>query len=255
MNISTLSTFPEMFDSVMENSIMKRAQDKGILQFSALNLRDWTHDKHKTTDDDPYGGGSGLVMKCEPIFEAFDDICKKSNSKPYVILLGPTGRQLTDSVVNELTNQDNLLFICGHYEGIDQRVYSLADDVISIGDYVLTSGELASMVVIDAVVRKLPGVLGADNGAIDESFTDSLLEHPQYTRPSEYRAMKVPDVLLSGNHQNVADWKRAMSLLRTKYLRSDIFNSAKLSKKDYNLILEYEEQYKHTIIEDKTGYE
>lgn len=232
MLIETLSTFPHMYDSVMGESMMKRAQEKGILEFRAHDLRDWTHDRHRTTDDDPYGGGAGLVMKCDPIFEAVEAILGKEfveaklasamgesapgglassstmvefggdvgcpdragSAAPQIVFLAPQGRPFDDAYADKLAAADHLLFICGHYEGIDERVYALADHVISLGDYVLTSGELASMVVIDAAVRKLPGVLGAAEGPVDESFTSGLLEYPQYTRPAEFRGMRVPEV-------------------------------------------------------------
>lgn len=226
MIIETLSTFPNMYDSVMGASIMKRAQDKGALEFKSYDLRDWTHDRHRTTDDDPYGGGHGLVMKCEPIFEAYDEISAyHAGLKPTTIFLSPCGRSFDDALASELATKERLLFICGHYEGIDERAYSLADYTISLGDYVLTSGELASMVVIDAVVRKIPGVLGAELGAIDESFTSGLLEYPQYTRPAVYREMAVPDVLLSGDHKAVDRWRLEQSLARTAQLRPDLYEA------------------------------
>ena len=270
MLIETLSTFPHMYDSVMGESMMKRAQEKGILEFRAHDLRHWTHDRHRTTDDDPYGGGAGLVMKCEPIFEAVEEILGPTEAergggtgrsnrassaanetaqwavspsedcpselecpappaagespqrRSKIVFLAPQGRTFDDGYAAELAAEDHLLFICGHYEGIDERVYTLADHVISLGDYVLTSGELASMVVIDAVVRKLPGVLGAQMGPIDESFTSGLLEYPQYTRPANFRGMEVPSVLLSGNHAAVARWRREQSLVRTAESRPDL---------------------------------
>ena len=214
MRIDTLSTFPHMYDSVMGESIMKRAQASGALDFHAHDLRDWTHDRHRTTDDDPYGGGQGLVMKCEPIFEAYDDI-----------------------VATELSEKDRLLFICGHYEGIDERAYTLADKCISLGDYVLTSGELASMVIIDAVVRLIPGVLGDEGSSIDESFYDGLLEYPQYTRPANFRGMEVPSVLLSGDHGKVDAWRRQQSLIRTARLRPDLLESANVSQAERAFLL------------------
>lgn len=252
-----------MYDSVMGASMMQRAQDKGIIEFFAHDLRDWTHDRHRTTDDDPYGGGAGLVMKCEPIFAAVEDIasgsvaaarfggqgdaqplelgnvqslepgnaaCARSASRcevlaPTIVFLAPQGRPFNDAYASELAQRERLLFVCGHYEGIDERVYELADEIISLGDYVLTSGELASMVVIDAVVRKLPGVLGAQLGAVDESFTSGLLEYPQYTRPAVFRGMEVPSVLLSGNHAAVARWRREASLERTARLRPDLLEA------------------------------
>ena len=245
MIIETLSTFPHMYDSVMGESMMKRAQEKGILEFRAHDLRDWTHDRHRTTDDDPYGGGAGLVMKCDPIFEAVEAILGKefveaklaaappqgesqqrSSAAPQIVFLAPQGRPFDDAYADKLAAADHLLFICGHYEGIDERVYALADHVISLGDYVLTSGELASMVVIDAAVRKLPGVLGAAEGPVDESFTSGLLEYPQYTRPADFRGMAVPEVLTSGNHAAIARWRREQSLARTAAARPDLIAAA-----------------------------
>ncbi len=236
MLIETLSTFPEMYESVMGASIMARAQSKGLMEFKAYNLRDWTHDKHCTTDDDPYGGGDGLIMKCEPIFEAYEEICKFNSVKPYTIFLTPAGAPFTDKTATELSHKERLLFICGHYEGIDERVYTLADANISLGDYVLTSGELASMVVIDAAVRKIPGVLGAECGAQTESFADGLLEYPQYTRPATFKDMEVPDVLLSGDHARIAKWRREMSLKRTHDLRPDLLDAADLSPADWDFL-------------------
>ena len=226
MIIETLSTFPDMYTSVMGASIMKRAQEKGALQFKSYDLRDWTHDRHRTTDDDPYGGGHGLVMKCEPIYEAYDEIATyHDGKKPTTIFLTPCGQTFDDALADTLATHERLLFICGHYEGIDERAYQLADYSISLGDYVLTSGELASMVVIDAVVRKLPGVLGAQLGAVEESFTSGLLEYPQYTRPAVFRDMAVPDVLLSGDHKAVDVWRMEQSLSRTKHLRPDLYDA------------------------------
>ena len=225
MIIETLSTFPDMYASVMGSSMMRIAQEKGILEFKAHDLRDWTHDRHRTTDDDPYGGGDGLVMKCEPIFEAYDDIAGVG-PRPTTVFLSPCGDPFTDAVACELSREERLLFVCGHYEGIDERAYALADVVISLGDYVLTSGELASMVVIDAAVRKLPGVLGAADGPVDESFTSGLLEYPQYTRPADFRGMRVPEVLTSGNHAAIARWRREQSLARTAAARPDLIAAA-----------------------------
>ncbi len=251
MIIETLSTFPHMYDSVMGSSMMRIAQEKGVIQFRAYDLRDWTYDRHRSTDDDPYGGGAGLVMKCEPIFEAYEDIsgicvperepaCPKTGPapahrdapRPKVVFLAPQGRRFDDAFATELAAEERLLFICGHYEGIDERAYALADHVISLGDYVLTSGELASMVVIDAVVRKLPGVLGAEEGPVDESFTSGLLEYPQYTRPANFRGSEVPPILLSGNHAAIARWRREQSLERTSRLRPDLLESFDLTAAD-----------------------
>lgn len=241
MRIDTLSTFPDMYTSVMGASMMKRAQEKGLLEFWAHDLRDWTYDKHRTTDDEPYGGGNGLVMKCEPIFEAVADIAKQTSDEepslaPHVVFLAPQGQRFDDALASSLAQKEKLLFVCGHYEGIDERAYTLADEIISLGDYVLTSGELASMVVIDAVVRKLPGVLGADGGADDESFVEGLLEYPQYTRPAVFNGMSVPDVLLSGNHGAVDVWRRQQSITRTARLRPDLLESAHLSDEDLQFL-------------------
>lgn len=225
MRIDTLSTFPDMFSSVMGASMMRRAQEKGLLDFHAYDLRDWTYDRHRTTDDDPYGGGDGLVMKCEPLFEAAEAIAAEGPA-PHTVFMAPQGRPFDDALACELAAEERLLFVCGHYEGIDERAYALADRVISLGDYVLTSGELASMVVIDAVVRKVPGVLGAATGADNESFSDGLLEHPQFTRPPSFRGMDVPAVLLSGDHGAVARWRREQQLERTARLRPDLLRAA-----------------------------
>ena len=253
MIVETLSTFPEMYASVMGSSMMRRAQEKGILDFTAYDLRDWTYDRHRTTDDDPYGGGNGLVMKCEPIFQAVEDIsgitrhyfedepaCPRTGSaprhadgpRPTVVFLAPQGTPFDDVQATRLAQCERLLFVCGHYEGIDERAYQLADEVISLGDYVLTSGELASMVVIDAVVRKIPGVPGAEGGAETESFADGLLEYPQYTRPAVFRDMEVPAPLTSGNHGLVDQWRRQQSLERTARFRPDLLETAPLSDAD-----------------------
>lgn len=238
MRVDAITTFPGMFDSVMGASMMKRAQDKGILEFHAHDLRDWTHDRHRTTDDDPYGGGHGLVMMCEPVFDALESVlgidsgslCGQSahealgSDDALVVMLSPHGRVFDDSCASELATASRLVFVCGHYEGMDERIYTAADEVVSIGDYVLTSGELASMVVIDAVVRKIPGVLGADKGAVEESFADGLLEHPHYTRPASFRGMEVPAVLLSGDHAKVDEWRREQALVRTAECRPDLLD-------------------------------
>ncbi|MCL1796973.1 MAG: tRNA (guanosine(37)-N1)-methyltransferase TrmD [Eggerthellaceae bacterium] len=242
MKIETLSTFPDMLRTVMSVSMMRIAQEKGLLEFIAHDLRDWTHDRHRSTDDDPYGGGQGLVMKCEPIFEAYDVIAAQSESgnksatKPYTVFLSPVGEPFTEETACSLAELDHILFVCGHYEGIDERAYTLADKVISLGDYVLTSGELASLVVIDALVRKIPGVLGDEMSAREESFSDGLLEYPHYTRPASFRGLEVPEVLLSGNHAAINAWRREQSLKRTFQLRPDLLECVPLNKKDCEFI-------------------
>ena len=259
MIIETLSTFPHMYDSVMGSSMMKIAQEKGYLEFCSYDLRDWTHDRHRTTDDDPYGGGAGLVMKCEPVYEAYQAITgidlgyhpeptgneqpltgnapsHVGAPKPKTVFLTPCGRPFDDETASVLSREERLLFICGHYEGMDERVYELADYEISLGDYVLTSGELASMVVIDAVVRKIEGVLGAEGGAEQESFANGLLEHPQYTRPADFMGRSVPEVLMSGNHAAIDRWKREQSLERTARLRPELLEVAQLSESDLKFL-------------------
>lgn len=249
MRIDVLSTFPHMFDSVMGESMMRRAQTFNKLQFNSYDLRDWTHDRHRTTDDYPYGGGCGLVMKCEPIFEALESIAGigpgiPSQTHPAndtaIVFMAPQGRRFDDGCALELSRLNRIIFVCGHYEGIDERAYSIATHTISLGDYVLTSGELASMVVIDAVVRKIPGVLGAEEGAELESFADGLLEYPQYTRPSSLMGMDVPSVLLSGHHRNIAEWRRRKQLELTLRNRPDLLMSAidedRLSVEDLDML-------------------
>lgn len=239
MKIDVLTTFPAIFDSYMSESMMKLAQKKSLLEFKTYDLRDWTHDSHRTTDDYIYGGGDGLVMKCEPIFEAVDDIVE-DQAKTRIVIPAPQGKVFDDKVATHLSKSEHLLFICGHYEGIDERVYSLADDVISIGDYVLTSGELSTQVIIDAIVRKIPGVLGAADGAEKESFVECLLEHPQYTRPSEYRGLEVPQVLLDGNHAEIEKFNRQEAIKRTWKNRPDLIEVALrkdiLSKSDIDYL-------------------
>ena len=206
MKIDVLTLFPAMFAGPLDESIIKRARKAGLLDLKIHNLRDWTHDRHKTVDDRPFGGGPGMLLKPEPLFEAVESLQRE---KTRVILLSPAGRKFDQAIARELAQQEDLLLVSGHYEGFDERVReALADDELSIGDYVLTNGALPAMVVIDAVTRLLPGVLGDDESSRDESFSHGLLEYPQYTRPAEFRGMKVPDVLLSGNHAEIEKWRR-----------------------------------------------
>lgn len=228
MIVETLSVFPEMFEQVMSTSILGRARRKGILDFRAHDLRDWTHDRHRTTDDEIYGGGAGLLMCCPPIFEAVDDITA-SGPVPHIIFFTPTGEPFNQDMAAELSGYERLLMVCGRYEGFDERVYTLADRCISLGDYVLTGGELAAMVVTDAVCRLLPGALGDENSAVEESFSDGLLEFPQFTRPASYRGMDIPDVLLSGNHAAIAQWRRRAAIEKTALLRPDMLAAAELT--------------------------
>ncbi len=231
MIIETLSVFPRMFDNVMGSSIMRRAQEKGLLEFRAHNLRDWTHDVHRTTDDAPYGGGPGLLMKVEPVYEAMDDLLAEGSAT--VVIPTPVGDLFTQRIAEELSGKERIVFICGRYEGFDERVYELADMRLSIGDFVLTGGELAAMVMTDAICRLIPGVLGDDASALSESFSaEGLLEYPQYTRPASYRGMDVPEILLSGDHGRIAAWRRRMSLERTAVMRPDLLESAELTDEE-----------------------
>lgn len=220
MKIDVLTLFPAMFAGPLDESIVKRARESGLLDLKIHNLRDWTHDRHKTVDDRPFGGGPGMLLKAEPLFEAIESLQRE---KTRVVLLSPSGRKFNQSIARELAQSDDLLLVCGSYEGFDERVReALADDELSIGDYVLTNGALPAMVVIDAVTRLLPGVLGDDESSHDESFSHGLLEYPQYTRPAEFRGMKVPEMLLSGNHAEIEKWRREQAQVRTEKQRPDL---------------------------------
>ena len=229
MIIETLSVFPEMFDSVMHASILGRAEAKGLFSFHAYDLRDWTHDRHRTVDDEPYGGGQGMLMKCEPLYEAIEDI-SSTGPRPRVVFFTPCGDRFTQTTAERLAREERLLMVCGRYEGMDERVYDLADERLSIGDYVLTGGELPAMVVADAVIRLLPGALGNVMSSEDESFSSSgLLEYAQYTRPAEYRGKTVPETLLSGDHACVDAWRRRNAIERTCRWRPDLLEGADLT--------------------------
>ena len=233
MQIFILTIFPEMFEGPFSCGLFQKAIDKGVMKVDIRNIRDYTHDKHHTTDDYPYGGGAGMVMKPEPIFEAVEaikaELVQKGNvDNVPVILLTPQGRLLNQEVARELTQYNNMILICGQYEGVDERVREhLATDEISIGDYVLSGGELAAMVVVNTVVRLLPGFLGSPESLLSESHTDSLLEYPQYTRPSDFRGWGVPEVLLSGNHAQIAHWRKEQSIIRTQQRRPDMIERAR----------------------------
>jgi len=227
MRIDIITIFPKSFAPVLDESIVKRAQKKGKVEIYIHNLRDYSLDKHKKVDDRPFGGGSGMVMRPEPIFSAVESIKKKVRTKSSkVILLCPQGKKLTQNIVKDLLKHKHLILICGHYEGIDERVRKyLVDEEIYIGDYVLTGGELPAMVLVDAVVRLIPGVLGDKNSLNFESFEGNLLEYPHYTRPAKFNKMSVPDVLLSGNHKEIEIWRRKVALIRTKQRRPDLLKS------------------------------
>jgi tRNA (guanine37-N1)-methyltransferase len=222
MLIDILTLFPDVCRGPLAESMMKRAQESGVLDLRIHNLRDWTTDRHHVVDDAPFGGGQGMVMKPEPIFAAVESL---RTSESQIVLMTPQGRRLTQSVANELSLRQHLILICGHYEGIDHRVHEhLADLEVSIGDYVLTNGAIAAVVLTDAVVRLLPGVLGHEQSASDDSFSAGLLEGPQYTRPAEFRGWKVPDILLSGNHGAIAAWRKEQALQRTREKRPDLLS-------------------------------
>lgn len=230
MRIDVITLFPAMFTGPLDESIIRRARETGLLELRIINLRDFTHDRHKTVDDRPFGGGPGMVLKPEPIFEAVESI---EGDNKYVILLSAAGRLFNQSVAEELAKKEHIILICGGYEGVDERVAEhLADDEISIGDYVLTNGVLPAMVIIDAVTRLLPGALGDTESAKEESFSTGLLEYPHYTRPADFRGWKVPEVLLSGNHAEIASWRRQQALERTMKRRPDLYKKYLASKND-----------------------
>src|SRR5436853_1789464 len=222
MRIDIITLFPEICRAPLKESMMKRAQENGALELHIHNLRDWTSDKHHVVDDAPFGGGQGMVMKPEPIFAAVEEF-KTPKSK--TLLMSPAGRRFDQPLATDLSKESHLIVICGHYEGVDHRVIEhLVDLEISLGDYVLTNGAIAAVVLVDAVVRLLPGVLGHEHSAIDDSFSAGLLEAPQYTRPAEFRGWKVPEILLSGNHAEIAKWRKAEALKRTKQNRPDLLD-------------------------------
>ncbi|MCX8116702.1 MAG: tRNA (guanosine(37)-N1)-methyltransferase TrmD [Desulfobacterota bacterium] len=238
MRFDLLTLFPEMFTSVFQVSILGKAIERGRIQVRTINLRDFAQDKHRTVDDTPYGGGQGMVMKVEPIARAIEQV-KAEDPSTWVIYLTPEGKVLTQEKVRELASRSHLLLLCGRYEGVDERVRALfIDEEISIGDYVLTGGELAAMVLIDAVARLIPGVLGSARSAEEDSFSHSLLEYPQYTRPPDFRGHRVPEVLLSGDHQAIALWRRREALRRTWRRRPDLLGKATLSEADRKLLEE-----------------
>ncbi len=240
MHFDIFTLFPDMFQGPFSESILKRAQERGLLSIALHNIRDATSDKHHVVDDYPYGGGAGMVMKPEPIFTAIEAIYQGGP----IILLSPQGRLFNQQIAHELAQEPRVTLICGHYEGIDERVREhLVTDELSIGDYVLTGGELAAMIVVDATSRLIPAVLGGDESTLEESHSGNLLEYPHYTRPSEFRGWNVPGVLLSGNHAEIAKWRRKESLRRTKQRRPDLFAKLDLSSKlDTKLVRELEEE-------------
>ncbi|ADJ26759.1 tRNA (guanine-N1)-methyltransferase [Dehalogenimonas lykanthroporepellens BL-DC-9] len=236
MRIDILTLFPEMFDGPFATSILKRAIDRGILRIERHNIRDYTHDRHHVVDDTPYGGGAGMVIKPEPVFEAVESVRAMDTEPGFVVLLSPAGRPFSQELAASLAEKRRLILVSGHYEGFDERVNAITDEEISIGDYVLSGGELPAMVITDAVARLIPGVLGSADSHQDESHNTGLLEYPHYTRPPEYRGMKVPPVLLSGNHAGITRWRRRMSLKRTLERRPDLLKTEDLSETDRKLL-------------------
>ncbi|AVL78437.1 MULTISPECIES: tRNA (guanosine(37)-N1)-methyltransferase TrmD [Staphylococcus] len=244
MKIDYLTLFPQMFDGVLNQSILKRAQDKEMLQINTVDFRDFAENKHNQVDDYPFGGGQGMVLKPEPIFNAMKDIDKTENTR--VILMCPQGRPFNQEIAQELSHSEHLVFICGHYEGYDERIRQhLVTDEISMGDYVLTGGELPAMVMTDAIVRLIPGVLGNQQSHEDDSFQDGLLEFPQYTRPRSYQDMNVPEVLLSGNHAHIDQWRHEQKLIRTWEKRPDLLENYPLTDKDKDILERYKKQLKN----------
>ncbi len=229
MVIDVLTLFPAMFESVFSESILKRAQEKGLVDINIHDLRRWTSDKRGTVDDRPFGGGPGMVLKPEPIFKALNELRKEDS---YVILLGPSGKSLEQSYLVELKSRSHIILVCGHYEDVDERVRKhLIDQEVSIGDYILTCGELPAMIIVDSLVRLLPGVLGNEDANEWESFSRGLLEYPQYTRPADFNGWAVPDVLLSGDHKEIEEWRFKKSLEKTERLRPDLYNKFKKNNK------------------------
>ncbi|BAB06198.1 tRNA (guanosine(37)-N1)-methyltransferase TrmD [Halalkalibacterium halodurans] len=237
MKIDFLTLFPEMFQGVLHSSILKQAQERGAVSFRVVNFREYSENKHKKVDDYPYGGGAGMVLSPQPLFDAVEDLTKKSSSTPRVILMCPQGETFTQRKAEELAQAEHLILLCGHYEGYDERIRSyLVTDELSIGDYVLTGGELGAMVIADSVTRLLPAVLGNETSAQTDSFSTGLLEYPQYTRPADFRGWKVPDVLLSGHHQNIERWRKEQSLKRTLERRPDLLEGRKLTEEEQELL-------------------
>jgi len=252
MRFDIFSLFPEIFTSYLQTSILQRAIEREFVQIQLHNIRDWTTDRHHITDDEPYGGGGGMVMKPDPIFSAVESVLDLTPGMPPsipVILLTPQGRVFTQAVAQELSGHDRLALICGRYEGVDERVRTgLVTDEISIGDYVLTGGELPALILVDAITRLLPGVLGDPDGAADDSHATGLLEYPHYTRPAEFRGMVVPDVLRSGDHGKIARWRREQSLIRTLERRPDLFKKALLTKEDQKFLSKYNDQKSDEVV-------
>lgn len=237
MRIDIMTLFPDMCRAYLSESIIGRARAAGKVQIECTDIRDYTEDKHRRVDDTPYGGGMGMIMQAQPIYDCYQDICRKAGAKPHLIYLTPQGKKLTQQRVKELSKLDYIALLCGHYEGVDERVIEeLQPEEISVGDYVLTGGELPALILADSISRMIPGVLSNDECFTEESHYSSLLEYPQYTRPFEWHGRQVPDILLTGHHANIEQWRREQSLLRTAKRRPDLLEKAQLSEKDIQFL-------------------
>jgi tRNA (guanine37-N1)-methyltransferase len=252
MQFDIFSLFPEVFTSYLQTSILQRAIERAFVHIHVHNIRDWTTDKHHVTDDEPYGGGGGMVMKPEPIFTAVERVLRLNPGDPPpvpIILLTPQGRVFTQAIAQEMSTHERIVLLCGRYEGVDERVRTgLVTDEISIGDYVLTGGELPALILVDAITRLIPGVLGDPAGAADDSHATGLLEYPHYTRPPEFRGMTVPDILRSGDHGKIARWRREQSLLRTRQRRPDMLEKAALTREDHKFLSKFTANEAHEVV-------
>lgn len=243
MKIDFLTLFPEMFQGVLGSSILQKAQEKEAVRFDVINFRAFSDNKHQTVDDYPYGGGAGMVLKPQPVFDAVEKLTAGTDAKPRIILVCPQGERYTQKKAEELAEEEHLMFICGHYEGYDERIREhLVTDEISIGDFVLTGGELPAMMIADSVVRLLPGVLGKEASYVEDSFSTGLLEHPHYTRPADYKGLKVPETLLSGNHAKIQEWRNKESIRRTFLRRPDLLENYPLTDEQRKWISEWENE-------------
>ena len=252
MNFHVLTLFPEMIENGMNTSITGRAIAGGFLSLEAVNIRDFAFNKHQKVDDYPYGGGAGMLMQAEPVYLSWESIARRIGRKPRTVYLTPQGNVFTQEMAREMAKEEDLVFLCGHYEGIDERVLEeIVTDYVSIGDYVLTGGELPAMVMMDTISRMVPGVLGNQESGETESFAGSLLEYPQYSRPEEWHGKKVPEVLMSGHHANVEKWRREQSIARTAKWRPDLLKKADLSNKEWNYVRQLRKQWK----EEESGVE
>ena len=248
MNYHVLTLFPEMIENGMNTSITGRAITKGLLSLEAINIRDFAFNKHQKVDDYPYGGGAGMLMQAEPVYLSYESIAERIGRKPRVIFLTPQGKTFNQDMAKEFALEEDLVFLCGHYEGIDERVLEeIVTDYVSIGDYVLTGGELPAMVMMDSISRMVPGVLNNQESGETESFSGNLLEYPQYSRPEEWHGKKVPEVLLSGHHANVDKWRREQSIIRTAKWRPDLLPKADLTNKDWNEVRRLRKQWKEEV--------